>query len=444
MTGVFNTSSFGVLLFTMRSHNTYSTSLKAYYALGIEKQFVPKELQKLVPASTASGWKNMNTSSIIGIELDKKLPKDAKELDTLYSANGKIPRNIALIMTSFITLVRDAVGVKNLKRAFKTSREAFVNFTVNHKDILPMRSFAEVMQLSPKTIYSWVHQVKFSCDHSPIFLCPKRHSNQATILEVQIIKEWLLKPEYAHWGIHSIWAKAFKEGVTNLAKQSWYRYNQTLQIRKVAQKGKRPKYKPIIADQIHQIWHADITIFKTLDGVKYYIYTVMDNYSRFILSWRIEKVVSAKIRLETIQSAIHTNLEKTNPNSSIQLITDGGPENINTTLKEFMDENSATIHQAIALKDIVQSNSMMESFYRITKYTWLYRKKIKNFKQLHHEFEKWMQEYHFEKPHYALGIHTPHEVLNGADKKQNFSQRMKDAARKRRAFNKNVRCNKKC
>ena len=170
----------------------------------------------------------------------------------------------------------------------------------------------------------------------------------------------------------------------------------------------------------------------------------MDNYSRYILSWRIEKVVSAKIRLETFQEAIHSTFGKKSPSSFIQLVTDGGPENVNTTIKEFMDENSATIHQTIALKDIVQSNSMMESFYRITKYTWLYRKNIKDYNQLCHEFENWIQEYQFEKPHYALGIHTPYEVMKGADKLQLFSERMKQAAKKRREFNKNVGCNKEC
>lgn len=428
----------------MKRHNTYSTSLKAYYALGIEKQFVPNELRQLVPASTASGWKDLNTSGIIGIELDKKLPKDAGELDALYSPEGKIPRKMALVMTSYIKVVRDAVGVKTLRKAFKSHKEAFVNFVIDNKSVLPVKDFSEIIQLSTKTIYGWIHQVKYACDYSPIALCAKRHHNQAPIFEVQVIKEWLSKPEYAHWGIHSIWAKAFKEGVTHLAKQSWYRYNRILQIRKAIQKGTRPKRNSVIAEQLHQIWHADITVFKTLDGIKYYIYTVMDNYSRYILSWRIEKVVSAKIRLETIQDAIASTFGSSSPNNSIQLVTDGGPENVNATLKEFMKNNSSTIHQTIALKDIIQSNSMMEAFYRSTKYDWLYRMKIKNYEQLLLEFKNWIQEYHLEKPHYALGIYTPNEVLQGADKKQNFSQRMTEAAEKRRNFNKNVGCNKEC
>jgi transposase InsO family protein len=168
----------------------------------------------------------------------------------------------------------------------------------------------------------------------------------------------------------------------------------------------------------------------------------MDNYSRYILSWRIERVVSARFRLETIKDAITFAFGNTTPKKAVQFVTDGGPENVNATLKEFMNENSATIHQTIALKDIVQSNSLMEAYYRITKYSCLYLKKIKNLTDLIREFEHWIHEYHIEKPHYALGIHTPGEVLNGSNKHQKFSERMKQAAQDRRKFNKNVNCSK--
>jgi hypothetical protein len=32
----------------------------------------------------------------------------------------------------------------------------------------------------------------------------------------------------------------------------------------------------------HEIWHADIMVMKTLDGIKSYLYFLMDNYSRLI------------------------------------------------------------------------------------------------------------------------------------------------------------------
>lgn len=184
-------------------------------------------------------------------------------------------------------------------------------------------------------------------------------------------------------------------------------------------------------------------LIKTLDGNKHYIYTVMDNYSRYIHSWSIEPIVSAKTRLETIQDAIQSAFRGDNY-EKIQLVTDGGPENDNQTLKTFMDLNQATIKHTIALRDIVQSNSMMEAFYRITKYQCLYLKEILNGKQLKKEFEQWINEYNHRKPHYALGIYTPHEILNGNDKHESFSERMRLAAQNRREINRNGSCKVKC
>ena len=80
---------------------------------------------------------------------------------------------------------------------------------------------------------------------------------------------------------------------------------------------------------------------------------------------------------------------------------------------------------------------MMEAFYRITKYKCLYLQTIADFEHLLKTFSEWIEEYHFHKPHYALGIYTPAQVLKGSDKHQRFSERMKNAALERREANKN-------
>jgi hypothetical protein len=114
----------------------------------------------------------------------------------------------------------------------------------------------------------------------------------------------------------------------------------------------------------------------------------------------------------------------------------GGPENDNMTLKEFMRENQAFIKHDIALKDIIQSNSMMEAFYSTVKYRYLYLQHIHNGTELLTAFKALIQEYQFEKPHYALGIYTPSEVLSGQNPTQKFTEIYKEAAIKRREVNK--------
>src|SRR5690606_11423922 len=71
-------------------------------------------------------------------------------------------------------------------------------------------------------------------------------------------------------------------------------------------------------------WHADVTAFLTTDKVKQYIYVVIDNFSRKILSWLTADSVSAGLRKTTIEEA----LENLNAHHHLEIqLTDGGPEN---------------------------------------------------------------------------------------------------------------------
>jgi transposase InsO family protein len=53
----------------------------------------------------------------------------------------------------------------------------------------------------------------------------------------------------------------------------------------IAQKVKKELTKKLKQNSSTKFGHADITVFKALNNVKHYIYTVMDNYSRYILNW---------------------------------------------------------------------------------------------------------------------------------------------------------------
>jgi hypothetical protein len=87
---------------------------------------------------------------------------------------------------------------------------------------------------------------------------------------------------------------------------------------------------------------------------------------------------------------------------------------------------------------------MMEAFYSTIKYRFLYLLPIHNGDELTTAFEKLIHEYHFLKPHYALGICTPDEVRNGAIIQTSFKERYLLAAQKRREVNKVISCTQKC
>src|SRR3989304_3649786 len=54
----------------------------------------------------------------------------------------------------------------------------------------------------------------------------------------------------------------------------------------------------------HQMWATDASYFKVVGWGYYYLVTVMDDYSRFILAWKLQKDMSANSFIEVVQEAV--------------------------------------------------------------------------------------------------------------------------------------------
>ena len=98
------------------------------------------------------------------------------------------------------------------------------------------------------------------------------------------------------------------------------------------------------------------------------------------------------------------------------------------------------INHQIALRDIEQSNSMVEASYQTLKKYNLYGKQIFDGIQLNKELENHFIEHDDIKPHYAHKIYTPNEVYYGADPKICLTPEYRKAAQVRRIVNQNGKC----
>ena len=98
----------------------------------------------------------------------------------------------------------------------------------------------------------------------------------------------------------------------------------------------------------------DVSVYKTLENTKYYIYTVIDNFSRKILAYDYAKELNASTRLKSLKRAIEkefgVDLEASQLVPKLNLIVDGGTENNNKTVENFIKENQVDITKLVALK----------------------------------------------------------------------------------------------
>jgi putative transposase len=425
----------------LKSYQQYNTSLKLVFALNLQNQLIDKETLDKIPYTTSKEWTKdkIKPENIIGTNLENKIILNLKEIKNAHHKVNKIPLKMFNVYCEFTVLLTSILKKKNIISSLKANKDKFINFLENNKHLISYAEMSQMLAINSNTLYSWKHRVKHLCDFSPILLCLNRHPNQASKQEVEVIQEHILNPLNSSKTIHAIWANAFRNNFTKLSEPTWYSYNKMLGFRKKYIKGKKGKYEKNIAECVNQIWHADITVFKTLNNVKYYIYTVMDNYSRYILNWKIETKVCKDIRLDTIKEAMKFAFGDDH-HDQIQFITDGGPENDNLTIKEFMTSNSCKIKHDIALQTIIQSNSLMEAFYSSTKYKHLYNKTILDYEDLVKEFNAWLIIYQTESAHYALGVYTPEEAYYNKNVAIDFKTIYMEAAIERRKHNKAIAC----
>lgn len=399
-----------------KTRRKYHSSLKLAHSLGLEKVILPKDFLETIPASTIHGWRHdFNIKQLYGQQFVKRIENNLSEADSFLDLSTDFDRRMILsllMIKRFLVKNLSKNGVQKLLRDNKTKTIQFIQW-LDQKTAIGKSKISESIGLGRKTISHWQRQIKYSCHTSAFGKCLIKNPNQATAQELSTMKTLLSDSDKAHWGIPSIQGFAVKEKLCFLSVSSWYMYNRLLKFRSSISKFKKPEYRPLRATAVNEIWHADITVFKTLDGIRNYIYTVKDNFSRKTLVWKITQSVSAITRLETIQEAI--SFAFPDKKGSVRLITDGGPENDNHTIKEFILNNQVDINHQIALKDIIQSNSMVEVSYRCLKTYFLYGKQIHNTIGLEKYIAYYFHDHDEVKPHSAHKIYTPNEVYNGSD-----------------------------
>ena len=94
-------------------------------------------------------------------------------------------------------------------------------------------------------------------------------------------------------------------------------------------------------------------------------------------------------------------------------MTDGGCENVNGTVQEFLISTNGDIKHLITQKDIPFSNSKIEAFNKIIKHQFLLPQNLENRKQLGRALENDGITYNTIRPQLSLQGNTPAETFAG-------------------------------
>jgi putative transposase len=187
--------------------------------------------------------------------------------------------------------------------------------------------------------------------------------------------------------------------------------------------------------QVHEMWQTDFTYFKITGWGWYYLSTVLDDYSRYIVSWRLTGSMAAEDVKDTLDDALaRTGIDQVKVRHRPRLLSDNGPCYISKELGEYLAEKEMSHTRGKPYHP--QTQGKIERYHRTIKNV----VKLRNYylpEELEREIGRFVEYYNTERVHEALDNVTPADVYHGRHHEiQTARQLLKmQTLRRRRWFN---------
>ncbi|MDP7525657.1 MAG: DDE-type integrase/transposase/recombinase [Dehalococcoidales bacterium] len=116
----------------------------------------------------------------------------------------------------------------------------------------------------------------------------------------------------------------------------------------------------------HQMWATDASYFKVVGWGYYYLVTVMDDYSRFILAWKLQRDMTADSLIEVVQEAVDaTGMTDVPVEDRTKLLTDNGSGYVSRSFRDYL--HLVGIRHIKAALFHPQTNGKLERYHQTLK-----------------------------------------------------------------------------
>ena len=189
----------------------------------------------------------------------------------------------------------------------------------------------------------------------------------------------------------------------------------------------------------HQMWATDASYFKVIGWGYYYMVTVMDDYSRFILAHKLQRDMTSDSFIEVVQEAVdHTGMTEIPVADRTRLLSDNGSGYVSRAFNDYL--HLVGIRHILAAPYHPQTNGKLERYHQSIK---------RDVNQVPYELPSDLEAaiaafvtyYNFSRYHMALSNVTPADVLNG--RREQILQRRREVQLRtideRRRYNKTVK-----
>ena len=381
------------------------------------------------------GWLRGEFKTALGIDLVSKAEAE------LHAENAKLKRRV-LVLATVMRLLLVLVRVSGCRLTGDRLPEGRANAEVlaaigAAKEALPLKSVLRILGLSPSRYHAW-RRLETACQLADRLSCPNTHPGQLTAQETSTIKEMVTSTDYRHMATSTLAVYAQRVGRVFASASTWTRLVRAHGWRRprVRVYPAKPKVG-IRAKKPNEIWHLDVTVLRLLDGTRLYLHGVVDNFSRRVLAWRLAEKLSPVTTCEVLAKAAENLKDEKSP---VSVLTDGGVENVNDTVDEFL--SGGILRRVLAQVEIVESNSLVEAWWRGLRHQWLYLNTLDTAAAVRRLVAFYVKEFNEAIPHSALNGRTPDEVYfgKGEDVPVKLAAARQAARARRLAKNRTVTC----
>jgi putative transposase len=91
--------------------------------------------------------------------------------------------------------------------------------------------------------------------------------------------------------------------------------------------------------RVHEMWQTDFTYFRIINWGWYYLSTVLDDFSRYIIAWKLSPTMGATDVTETLDEALAiTGVDQVKVRHRPRLLSDNGPAYVSEELREYLKD----------------------------------------------------------------------------------------------------------
>jgi len=294
-------------------------------------------------------------------------------------------------------------------------RQTVVLINSARKDGSRLAPACQVVGISVRTYQRWTEYGDIESDRRPTAQRPEP-ANKLTEKERQCILDICHQPEYASLPPGQIVPRLADKGTYIASESSFYRVLHEADEQHHRGRSRKPHtFAPpqgYCATGADQVWSWDITWLPApIRGMFFYLYMVMDVYSRKIVGWEVHPMESAELSASLIHKAILSEGCLLDP--PVLHADNGGPQK-GFTMKAKLEALGVT--PSYSRPRTSNDNPYSESLFRTFKYRPQYPAKgfesIETARQWVGRFVDW---YNDEHRHSAIRYVTPSQRHKGED-----------------------------